>query len=64
VSKLCLQSSGLQKLVQVSITLETSESIDQQYIHPSRRGSPTITRVHFGSSNTVFLWFVVGVSSA
>jgi hypothetical protein len=61
VSKL---RSGLQKFVQVSITLETSESINQQHIHPSRRVSPTITRVNFCLSNSVLLWFVVGAKFA
>ena len=32
---------------QVSITLETSETISPHVIHPSRRVSPTITKVYF-----------------
>ncbi|KAK1288521.1 hypothetical protein QJS10_CPB19g00966 [Acorus calamus] len=29
----------------VSITLETSETVSQQFVHPSRRSSPTITKI-------------------
>ncbi|XP_078160953.1 uncharacterized protein LOC144556473 [Carex rostrata] len=36
----------MRRCLEVSVTLETSESINQQYIHPSRRGSPTIRKVH------------------
>ncbi|AQK47116.1 hypothetical protein ZEAMMB73_Zm00001d026579 [Zea mays] len=31
---------------QVSITLETSETINPRALHPSRRGSPTVTKLH------------------
>lgn len=30
---------------QVSITLETSETISRRFVHPSRKNSPTITKV-------------------
>jgi len=33
--------------LQVTITLETSETINPRALHPSRRGSPTITKVSF-----------------
>lgn len=39
---------------QVSITLETSETINPRALHPSRRGSPTITKVPFYSFR---IWF-------
>ena len=32
---------------QVSITLETSETISRRFVHPSRRNAPTITKVNF-----------------
>jgi hypothetical protein len=34
---------------QVSITLETSETINPRALHPSRRSSPTITKVPFSA---------------
>ncbi|KAJ3687310.1 hypothetical protein LUZ61_016474 [Rhynchospora tenuis] len=37
---------AVRRCLEVSVTLEMSESINQQYIHPSRRVSPTITKVH------------------
>ncbi|KAF3794266.1 RAB6A-GEF complex partner protein 2 [Nymphaea thermarum] len=37
---------GSRRCLEVSITLETSETISQPFIHPSRRHSPTITKVH------------------
>lgn len=33
-------------VLQVSITLETSETINRRFVHPSRRNSPTITKVY------------------
>ncbi|XP_057962644.1 uncharacterized protein LOC131154126 [Malania oleifera] len=36
---------GTRRCLEVSITLETSEAISQQFVHPSRRNSPTITKV-------------------
>lgn len=36
---------GARRCLEVSITLETSETIGQRYVHPSRRSSPTITKV-------------------
>ncbi|XP_065877790.1 uncharacterized protein [Euphorbia lathyris] len=36
---------GSRRVLEVSITLETSETINRQFIHPSRRNSPTITKV-------------------
>ncbi|XP_010249219.1 PREDICTED: uncharacterized protein LOC104591851 isoform X2 [Nelumbo nucifera] len=36
---------GTRRCLEVSITLETSETIGQRFIHPSRRNSPTITKV-------------------
>lgn len=32
-------------LMQVLITLETSETINRKFVHPSRKHSPTITKV-------------------
>ncbi|KAJ3697944.1 hypothetical protein LUZ61_001649 [Rhynchospora tenuis] len=37
---------AIRRCLEVSVTLEMSESINQQYIHPSRRVSPAITKVH------------------
>lgn len=36
---------GARRCLEVSITLETSEIINQRFVHPSRRSSPTITKV-------------------
>ncbi|KAG5241620.1 Immunoglobulin E-set [Salix suchowensis] len=36
---------GAKKCLEVSITLETSETVSRRYIHPSRKNSPTITKV-------------------
>ncbi|KAF8396059.1 hypothetical protein HHK36_017671 [Tetracentron sinense] len=36
---------GGRRCLEVSITLETSETIGQRFVHPSRRNSPTITKV-------------------
>ncbi|KAJ8747294.1 hypothetical protein K2173_011559 [Erythroxylum novogranatense] len=36
---------GTRRCLEVSITLETSETVDRQFVHPSRRNSPTITKV-------------------
>ncbi|PON56739.1 Reduced growth phenotype protein [Parasponia andersonii] len=36
---------GARRCLEVSITLETSETISRQFVHPSRRNSPTITKV-------------------
>ncbi|KAJ6419634.1 hypothetical protein OIU84_029700 [Salix udensis] len=38
---------GAKKCLEVSITLETSETVSRRYIHPSRKNSPTITKVHY-----------------
>ncbi|KAL6843521.1 hypothetical protein ACP4OV_026583 [Aristida adscensionis] len=38
--------TGSRRCLEVSITLETSETINPRALHPSRRGSPTITKVH------------------
>ncbi|KAL5199737.1 hypothetical protein ABZP36_020940 [Zizania latifolia] len=38
--------SGTRRCLEVSITLETSETINPRVIHPSRRSSPSITKVH------------------
>ncbi|KQK17653.1 uncharacterized protein LOC100826423 [Brachypodium distachyon] len=38
--------TGTRRCLEVSITLETSETINPRVIHPSRRISPTITKVH------------------
>ncbi|OVA15038.1 hypothetical protein BVC80_949g51 [Macleaya cordata] len=35
---------GARRCLEVSITLETSETISQRFVHPSRRNSPTITK--------------------
>ncbi|GMG98897.1 hypothetical protein Nepgr_000737 [Nepenthes gracilis] len=37
---------GARRCLEVSITLEISESINRSFVHPSRRNSPTITKVH------------------
>ncbi|XP_073117879.1 uncharacterized protein [Elaeis guineensis] len=36
---------GFRRCLEVSITLETSETINQRFVHPSRRSSPTITKI-------------------
>ncbi|KAM5554434.1 hypothetical protein ABKV19_022690 [Rosa sericea] len=36
---------GARRCLEVSITLETSETISRRYVHPSRKNSPTITKV-------------------
>ncbi|KAL5538220.1 hypothetical protein UlMin_046192 [Ulmus minor] len=36
---------GARRCLEVSITLETSETISRRSVHPSRRNSPTITKV-------------------
>ncbi|KAK9277880.1 hypothetical protein L1049_027437 [Liquidambar formosana] len=36
---------GARRCLEVSITLETSETISRRFVHPSRRNSPTITKV-------------------
>lgn len=36
---------GARRCLEVSITLETSETISRQFVHPSRRNSPTITKI-------------------
>ncbi|KAG1364215.1 hypothetical protein COCNU_11G010420 [Cocos nucifera] len=36
---------GVRRCLEVSITLETSETINQHFVHPSRRSSPTITKI-------------------
>ncbi|KAI4369087.1 hypothetical protein MLD38_017574 [Melastoma candidum] len=36
---------GARRCLEVSITLETSETIKRQFLHPSRRNTPTITKV-------------------
>ncbi|KAJ4970644.1 hypothetical protein NE237_003743 [Protea cynaroides] len=36
---------GARRCLEVSITLETSETIAPRFVHPSRRNSPTITKV-------------------
>ncbi|XP_020579400.1 uncharacterized protein LOC110024027 [Phalaenopsis equestris] len=36
---------GPRKCLEVSITLEIAEVINQQYVHPSRKNAPTITKV-------------------
>lgn len=37
---------GARRCLEVSITLEISETINRRFVHPSRRNSPTITKVH------------------
>lgn len=37
---------GLRRCLELSITLEYSETINRLVVHPSRRHSPTITKVH------------------
>ena len=36
---------GARRCLEVSVTLETSETISRRFIHPSRRNSPTITKI-------------------
>lgn len=36
---------GARRCLEVSITLEISETICRRFVHPSRRNSPTITKV-------------------
>ncbi|KAB1999314.1 hypothetical protein ERO13_D12G137700v2 [Gossypium hirsutum] len=36
---------GARRCLEVSVTLETSETINRRFVHPSRRNSPTITKV-------------------
>lgn len=36
---------GARRCLEISVTLETSETINRRFIHPSRRNSPTITKV-------------------
>ncbi|XP_062101253.1 uncharacterized protein LOC133807108 isoform X2 [Humulus lupulus] len=38
---------GARRCLEVSITLETSETIGRRHVHPSRRNSPTITKFLF-----------------
>lgn len=38
--------TGKRRCLEVSIALETSETINPRALHPSRRGSPTITKLH------------------
>ncbi|KAL8153783.1 hypothetical protein V2J09_011543 [Rumex salicifolius] len=37
---------GARRCLEVSVTLEISESVNRRFVHPSRRNSPTITKVH------------------
>ncbi|GLT73058.1 hypothetical protein SLA2020_449430 [Shorea laevis] len=36
---------GARRCLEVSITLETSETVSRRFVHPSRRNSPTLTKV-------------------
>ncbi|XP_026427109.1 uncharacterized protein LOC113323077 [Papaver somniferum] len=36
---------GARRCLEVSITLETSETISQKFVHPSRRNAPVITKI-------------------
>lgn len=36
---------GARRCLEVLITLETSETINRRFVHPSRRNSPTITKI-------------------
>uniref|UniRef100_A0A0E0ABX4 Uncharacterized protein n=1 Tax=Oryza glumipatula TaxID=40148 RepID=A0A0E0ABX4_9ORYZ len=38
--------SGTRRCLEVSVTLETSETVNPRVIHPSRRSSSSITKVH------------------
>ncbi|KAF7139840.1 hypothetical protein RHSIM_Rhsim06G0125500 [Rhododendron simsii] len=38
---------GSRRCLELSITLEMSETINRRFVHPSRRHSPTITKVYF-----------------
>ncbi|KAH9616395.1 hypothetical protein KSS87_007307 [Heliosperma pusillum] len=40
------REEGTRRCLEVSITLEISETISRSFVHPSRRNSPTITKVH------------------
>ncbi|KAK4433628.1 hypothetical protein Salat_0525500 [Sesamum alatum] len=37
---------GARRCLELSITLEAKESVNRRYVHPSRRHSPTITKIH------------------
>jgi len=52
-------SSEFFSFIQVSVTLETSEIINQRSIHPSRKRSPTITKViiHWLLTINLYLYF-------
>lgn len=36
---------GFRRCLEIAITLEIAETITQRFVHPSRRSSPTITKV-------------------
>ncbi|XP_048617659.1 uncharacterized protein LOC106404290 isoform X2 [Brassica napus] len=38
---------GARRCLEVSVTLETSETINRRFVHPSRRNSPTHTKTLF-----------------
>ncbi|ESW06351.1 hypothetical protein PHAVU_010G040700 [Phaseolus vulgaris] len=40
-----LHEEGARRCLEILITLETSETINRRFVHPSRRNSPTITKV-------------------
>uniref|UniRef100_A0A2N9FFE0 Uncharacterized protein n=1 Tax=Fagus sylvatica TaxID=28930 RepID=A0A2N9FFE0_FAGSY len=46
---------GARRCLEVSITLETSKTVSRQFIHPSRRNSPTITK---GGNQSRGLWLM------
>ncbi|KAL5710693.1 hypothetical protein ACHQM5_021226 [Ranunculus cassubicifolius] len=42
---LAFSQEGVRRCLEVAITLEISETIGQKFVHPSRRNSPTITKI-------------------
>ncbi|KAF3445655.1 hypothetical protein FNV43_RR10831 [Rhamnella rubrinervis] len=48
-----LHGEGSRRCLEVSITLETSETISRRFVHPSRRNSPTITKVQSDHNEVV-----------
>ncbi|XP_051117421.1 uncharacterized protein LOC127242101 [Andrographis paniculata] len=37
---------GARRCLEVSVTLEAKESVNKRFVHPSRKHSPTITKIH------------------
>ncbi|KAL3641815.1 hypothetical protein CASFOL_012630 [Castilleja foliolosa] len=41
-----LHEEGARRCLELSITLETKETINRRFVHPSQRHAPTITKIH------------------